>query len=277
MENYFRRSKPLLGTFVEIGVHPLSDLSHERAVASAFATLETLHQLLSFHDPKSDLTKLNCSQGRWIQLHPWSVLVLRLARQMTFASKHVFNCTVGKKVVRAGALPQPEKNESTLAVGTAHDLEIRGRKVRLKRPVWITLDGIAKGFAVDLAVKEIQKQKIPGGWVNAGGDLRVFGSVTLPISKRNPDGKIVFVTNIKNSALATSVVFESGCNESFPGLIVSTTNTPATAGAWTVKAKSAWRADALTKVAALTDASIRTKTIADLGGEWLQLQVEEQL
>jgi thiamine biosynthesis lipoprotein ApbE len=42
-------------------------------------------------------------------------------------------------------------------------------------PVMMDLGGIAKGFAVDCAVKVLIESGCNGGLVNAGGDVRVFG------------------------------------------------------------------------------------------------------
>jgi thiamine biosynthesis lipoprotein ApbE len=39
----------------------------------------------------------------------------------------------------------------------------------------VDLGGIAKGFAVDRAVKALKCAGLASGVVNAGGDLRVFG------------------------------------------------------------------------------------------------------
>src|SRR5437764_6578478 len=49
-----------------------------------------------------------------------------------------------------------------------------------------SLDGIAKGFAVDRAVECLQDAGIAAGVVNAGGDLRVFGDAPQEIYVRLP-------------------------------------------------------------------------------------------
>jgi thiamine biosynthesis lipoprotein len=53
-----RRCRPLLGTFVEI------DAESEIAIAAGFAAIERVHQLMSAHDPDSELSRVNRSAHR---------------------------------------------------------------------------------------------------------------------------------------------------------------------------------------------------------------------
>ena len=48
-------------------------------------------------------------------------------------------------------------------------------RVRLRRPLWIDLGGIAKGFAVDRALAILRAHGCESASVNAGGDLARFG------------------------------------------------------------------------------------------------------
>ncbi len=69
-----------------------------------------------------------------------------------------------------------------------------------------SLDGIAKGFAVDRAIDCLQQAGMTVGVVNAGGDLRVFGDDCEPLHVRpaeRPD-QLIYVGRIRNAAVATS-------------------------------------------------------------------------
>jgi thiamine biosynthesis lipoprotein len=69
-----------------------------------------------------------------------------------------------------------------------------------------SLDGIAKGFAVDRAVQSLENAGIPAGVVNAGGDLRVFGDGLEEIYIRLPHrpDELVRIGALRNAAIATS-------------------------------------------------------------------------
>ncbi len=266
MRKLYRRLRPLLGTFVEVGTY--EDVPHsEEAVASAFAVIEKIHNTLSFHDPKSELSKLNDSQGEWIQLSPSSIVVLRLARAMGRASDELFNCTVGGGLVAEGKLPR-HGSSNFLESGSYKDLHIRGTSTLLSRSVLITLDGIAKGYAVDLAVKAMKKLGVNAGYVNAGGDLKVFGDFVIPLHRREVDESLTDLGSFQEIAIATSTVSEQ-YNPQYPGKILGSTKVSPHIGVWTITSGSAWHADALTKVASLASEDQREDLIQRLGGKLL--------
>jgi thiamine biosynthesis lipoprotein len=254
--------RPLLGTYVEIGFRPAP--GDEQAVNAAFAVIEDIERRLSFHDPRSELSRLNRSRGELQLLSPPALQVLRLARAMTRASGGLFNCTLGGLLVRRGVLPDHDRRES-LDSGTAGDLRIERQGARVLRAVKITLDGIAKGYAVDRAVRSLRRGGIPAGWVNAGGDLRVFGDLTLPVHRREADGTIQPLGGLQEAALASSAV-RGRPDARAPGVILATTGQRPAPGVWSVLAHQAWRADALTKVAALAPGDSRHLIVARLGG-----------
>jgi thiamine biosynthesis lipoprotein len=255
--------RPLLGTFVEIGFHPAG--GDQAAVLDAFAAIEEVQRRLSFQDPDSELSSLNRCGADFVALSPLAARVLRLARAMTAASDGLFNCTLGGALVRRGVLPDHGFGEMVDAGGAA-DIEIRGRAARLARPVRLTLDGIAKGFAVDLAVRVLRRAGLRAGWVNAGGDLRVFGPLTLPVHRREDGGALLPLGGLRDAAIASSAV-RSRTDARFPGMIVSAAGNRLAPGVWSVLARHAWRADALTKVAALAPDATRQALLRRLGGQ----------
>jgi thiamine biosynthesis lipoprotein len=268
----FKRMRPLLGTFVEIGCNVKvgskeSDTNAEQAVASAFRIIEKLHGLLSFHEVTSDLTRLNQANGEEVIVDSHTLRVMKLAKGMTIASGGLFNCTLGGTMVREHVLPD-HGGANTFSVGDASDIQISSNKIKLRKSVKITLDGIAKGYAVDCAIATLKRCGVSAGWVNAGGDLRVYGDLVLPIQRREHTGEYVAFGGIQNAAIATSIVTATHINtdeNDFPGRIMSDIAVP-NIGTWSVMAHWAWRADALTKVACLASEVERTALIANLGG-----------
>lgn len=247
-----RRAKPLLGTFVEIGISNSASKLGDKLVSSAleqgFYSIQTVQDLLSFHSRSSELTQLNTQPGEWVQLSPMTIRVLRLARGLMVRTNHAFNCTCGGLLVKNGRLPNPHDHNSAAAYileGSAADLEITATHAKLNRPIFITLDGIAKGFAVDQAIRALKHNNLTGGWVNAGGDLRVFGDASLAVKLRT-DSHFTQAITIANSALASSQTRVTN-DSRFPAQIVG--GTAEDCGLISIKAKRAWKADALTKVA----------------------------
>lgn len=264
-----KHMRPLLGTFVEVGVQ--TGEMPEHAINAAFNVMETVQSLMSFHDAGSDLSRLNRACGEEVTLHQHTSRVLRLARAMTCASGELFNCTVGGALVRLGILPD-HGTDISLDSGHAADIELYGRQARLRRPVHITLDGIAKGYAVDCAVQAMKANGVKAGWVNAGGDLRAFGDYVLPVQRREIDGSYRSLGGLYEAAIASTSV-RAVHDKTFPAWVFSDMYTPE-AGTWSVLARKAWRADALTKVASLVNPAERIALIERLGGRLATPNVE---
>jgi thiamine biosynthesis lipoprotein len=79
-------------------------------------------------------------------------------------------------------------------------------RVRKLAQGWIDLGGIAKGYAVDLAVEALLAAGAKSGCVNAGGDLRVFGAEALPVAVRSAHVPTLAATRLmlRDEAMATS-------------------------------------------------------------------------
>lgn len=269
-----RRMRPLLGCFVEIGAH-LPDLpggeAAERldaAVADAFGLLETAQRRWSFQDPDSELSRLNRNGGAALPLSRTTLRLLHIAKTLMRVSDAAFDCTAGGALVRQGRLPDHGGPEP-LDFGRAEDIELGSDTARLARPVRLALDGIAKGFAVDLAIAALRRRGLQSAWVNAGGDARAFGPQALALQRRELDGRFTALGALQDAAIATSA--RTDADPSFPGHIVSASNRQPAAGVWTVLARSAWRADALTKVAACTEVARRRAEVARLGGHLVEV------
>jgi len=87
----------------------------------------------------------------------------------------------------------------------------------------------------------------------------------LPVQRREVDGSFTLLGGVQNAALATSAVYPHQ-QRSFPSCIVHEGRNVQETGAWSVLARTAWRADALTKVAAVAPSEQRADIIQQLGG-----------
>jgi thiamine biosynthesis lipoprotein len=100
--------------------------------------------------------------------------------------------------------------------------------------------------------------------------MRAFGDHVLPVMQRQPDGTMRALGGLKQAAIATSH-HGGNADPRFPGLIVAGDSGRhdticAAPAVFSVMARFAWRADALTKVAALTPVGERAQAVAALGG-----------
>ncbi|HEU0210427.1 MAG TPA: FAD:protein FMN transferase [Candidatus Udaeobacter sp.] len=199
-----RRCRPLLGTLVDIA----SDGSPE-VVNRAFAAIEEVHQLMSFHDPTSDVARINRDASHQpVKIHSLTWHVLKYAEELSFNSNGVFDITIGRELVKLGYLPEP--NKRSVRGGNWKDIILDNKcEVRFRRPLIIDLGGIAKGFAVDRAVKALKDNGVTSGIVNAGGDLRVFGPSSQLVCVRHPAAPIQMAAGVRlrERAVATSGIY----------------------------------------------------------------------
>jgi FAD:protein FMN transferase len=86
---------------------------------------------------------------------------------------------------------------------------------------------------------------------------------------RMSDDRLVPAGDLCNAAIATSSV-AARQDSRFPGTIVSTGGRVPEIGTFSIAAAQAWRADALTKVAALTPRAERSAVIRRLKGMLVQ-------
>lgn len=244
------RARPWLGTTVAVRIFGRDD-TVERALEAAFAAIEAVHRSMSFHDAASDLSRINRDAFDAPQRVPAPLSrVLRASLALASASAGIFDPTVAARLVASGHLPRPDAREPD-PYADWRDVHIDARgDVRFRKPLWLDLGGIAKGFAVDRAVDAARRVGAFAGVVNAGGDLRVFGDAPETVSVRDPRDptRAIELATVRDAALATSAGYFS--DQKGQTALVDTARgqtMPPTRSVTVVAPRAMW-ADALTKV-----------------------------
>jgi thiamine biosynthesis lipoprotein len=201
------RMRPLLGTLVEIRAGGPESRVND-GIAAAFAAIERVQRLMSFHDAGSDVSRINAAPvGREVAVDRETYCVLRHALDLRERSDGAFDITIAPSLVAAGFLPYPRFAAAQVDSARFSDLELLpARAVRWRKKGWIDLGGIAKGYAVDVAVAALRSQGMTHGLVNAGGDLRGFGERPWPIQIRAPEQPTMLLNagSLCDAAIATS-------------------------------------------------------------------------
>lgn len=247
-----RRARPLLGTLVEIAV-PAGPAAVS-AVDRAFAAITRVHQLMNAHDETSDLGRLaRARSGRRVALHAWTWRVIAAAQRFAEQSGGAFDPVAIASDGRA----------------TWRDLQLGEdrRSASCSRRLRVDLGGIAKGFAVDQAVRALRRAGCAWGLVNAGGDMRAFGPRAWPLHVRHPGapGHLVAFDRLTDDAATTSAPYFTERREN--DRTVSALR-DARCGTFahgpvsvTVRARTALAADALTKVVLFCDPATAARVL----------------
>ncbi len=230
------------------------DLSLLKVSELAFGAIKSVQQVMSFHDTQSELSQINqVAYLKPVQVSEAMYLVLKFAQDLHYHSGGVFDVSVAPCLIRDGLLPSnhmPSDFSMDLSV-----MVLSNNTVFFQKPLLLDLGGIAKGYAVDLALQCIEYElsgSLQQASVNAGGDLKVYNWENY--STLVPDtNKSMHQLTMRNAAIATSSSYYLDGNSA----IYDTTQGQAIEMPQTVSVFSdrCMIADALTKVAAQVGSS----------------------
>ena len=250
------RARPLLGTLVEIAASGRDTQQVNAAIDRAFSRVKTVHTLMSYHDADSDVSRINrFAHERPIPVNEDTWHVLATARDLAETSGGLFDISVAPTLAKLGYLPRHAGFPKPSGQGDwRHVVLFPGNMVRLTRRLHLDLGGIAKGYAVDLALRALQDAGMRAGRVNAGGDLALFCESVQTIHVRHPLHATLTLPLIQmqRGAVATSASYFSAKRQRgrwVTPLINPATRTPCeTRRSVSVLADDCLIADALTKV-----------------------------
>ena len=146
----------------------------EAGLDAAVAAVRHVERQMSLFDPDSALCRLN-RDGVLHGPHPDLVAVLTLAQRLSAASAGAFDVTVQPlwrawaDAHRAGRLPTVRELQQARRLVGWRGLQIHPDRLQLARPgMALTLNGIAQGFAADLASARLQSHGIRDALLNTG-------------------------------------------------------------------------------------------------------------
>ncbi len=180
---WLRRARPLLGTIVEVGV----PAGQDAALAAAFEAMAHAQACMSIHVPDSDLSRAHRAKaGEPVRLAAVTATVLEMAAQLYQQTDGLFDVALGS------------------GRWCLEMIDACPHLIRLDEATRMDLGGIAKGWAVDEAIRAAQAHGARAVWVNAGGDLRAEG-LSVPVCLRDEaQGGVRPWAEVADGALATS-------------------------------------------------------------------------
>jgi len=217
----------VMGTTMKIEAvsRSLSNDDLNRAVLDAIETAKKVDRLMSTWREDSEISRLNRAKpGEWVALSPETYEVLVMAVEVAKKTDGAFDVTVGPLVDLWGfgpksppvptEVPSDEAIEAAkTVVGYTHILidATNRRAARDAEGVEVDLGGIAKGYAVDLAVKTLQRHGIKNALVEIGGETAAIGLTEKHepwlIGVRHPSrpmGHFLTTIELRDGAIATS-------------------------------------------------------------------------
>lgn len=244
-----------MGTFVEV-ISP-----DERAGRIVFAEIKRIEGLLSKYKQNSEIARLN--KTGILNVSPETLYVIEKSKEFWQASEGAFDITVGPLMDIWGftdknfQVPDEAQIKDTLKMVGLEKIIIDKKNNVVKfnvKGIKLDLGAIAKGYAVDCAVKKLKEAGITSCLINAGGQVYCLGDKfgrPWRVAVKNPRGtEISNYLELKDKAVATSGDYEQYFNHKgkrYSHILNPKTGYPADSGvvSVTVVASDGLTADAL--------------------------------
>jgi thiamine biosynthesis lipoprotein len=162
------------GTTITVSVVHADARVAEAAIADALGQATLVDRLMSIHNPASEVFQLN-RDGELAKPHAHLLAVLREAQALSELTRGAFDITVQplwtafRAAVDEGSLPSPEQRQRAFAQVGWRRVEADPVRVRLARAgVAITLNGLAQGYAADLAMAAVRARGIDNALLDTG-------------------------------------------------------------------------------------------------------------
>lgn len=183
-QNLVQENRFLMNTVVSIKVPHSTHQDTGAAIDKSFRRIKEIGNLMNRYYEDSECASINRLKfGDVIRISPEMVFVLRRSLELYRVTEGAFDVTISPLIDLWGsykkkeAIPTEEEIKIALSkIGSENILIDDDRSLRFNRDgVKIDLSGIAKGYAVDEAIRVLKENGIRNGLVNAGGDMYCLG------------------------------------------------------------------------------------------------------
>jgi thiamine biosynthesis lipoprotein len=213
----------MMGTVVTIEVIGHGETDERRAeranaAARAIDWFQRVEDCCSRFDPCSELRRISERIGAPVRVHATTLEVVRFALALADETGGAFDPTVGDAMVERGFDRHYRTGEAVTVTrgvpATYRDVEVDAANatITLHRQLQLDLGAVAKGFAIDLAARELSP--FANFAVNAGGDLFVGGhnasgdDWSIGIRHPRDEAAVIDTLRVSNVAVCTSGDYE---------------------------------------------------------------------
>jgi len=213
--------RQVMGTFARIIAVGANRKTCRAAIDAAFEQFHQVDSMMSSYKPDSQLSAVNLDAfGKPVKVDNPLFEVLKSAIAYSRKSAGAFDVTIGPLVDLWRQTADSGQKPTDTAVAEARNkigfekliLDDENMTVRFTVDgMRLDLGGIAKGYAIDLAVDAAHQAGATGAMIDVGGDIRCFGKPagkkeqwTIGLQDPDTDGKILLKLKMNDAAVATS-------------------------------------------------------------------------
>ena len=212
-----KETRCTMDTLVTIEVRHSSYDLRMQGIEQAFQAIADALPLFDRYNTNSAITLLNTT-GKITSPPQELTSLLRFSKQLAYETRNVFNPTVQPLVDYFLQEKEHTKAGYSKARSLVHTMDavtISDSAISFQhQDMGITLDGIAKGYIIDIAGNALTTLGIEHYMINAGGDIVVKGEPsegnawTIGIQSPLHKGRNIHTVALRNGAIATSGGYE---------------------------------------------------------------------
>ena len=214
------RIEAVMGTLVTIHVVRDDSAVVEEAMDRAFGWFHEIEERCTRFSESSELMQLSTRVGEAVSASPILFEAIRFALLVAEETEGAFDPTVGREMEMRGFNRDHRTRHIVQtplapAAGVSYrdvELDPARRTIALGRPLVLDLGAVAKGFAVDMAARELLP--FEDFAIDAGGDLYLGGrnpaGTPWSVGIRHPrrDHQLIETLRVSNAAVCTSGDYE---------------------------------------------------------------------
>lgn len=174
----------VLGTLGQIHVYSESEKQGTQAIKNAYTRIRNIENMMSTSIEGSDIFLLNEYAGdQQVNVDQETLYVINRGLLYYDLTEGDFNIALGSLInlwsigKDTARVPSHEEITEAMKHTNISDISIDNQTVIIKDAnMRIDLGGVAKGYAVDEAIKVLRSEGITSGLVNLGGDVYALGN-----------------------------------------------------------------------------------------------------
>lgn len=218
----YNDTRSIMDTIVTIKVVDTNSTHAREAIDNAFERVYYVDSSMDYFDNTSELSRLN-TNSQLLNSSNDLTYVINKSIYYQHVTHGAFDITVlplldlwKSKFAPGGTHQPPTEDEirETLRIVNASNITVMENNIFTQEGMKITLGGIAKGYALDLAIDSLRKDGITSGFVDAGGNGLYIGykpdgtSWRVGLQNPNMSQQVITVIEITDMAVATSGNYE---------------------------------------------------------------------
>lgn len=211
----FAESRFLLDTIITIKFET-REKEGDKYLAEAFKLIESLENKLSFYKEGSSIWNFNSGETTSLKLNEDLKKLIAISSELYTQTDSLYDISIGRLSELWNFdkkwIPAQDSINTALQFVGFNKLDIKKNTIAKPQGFKLNLGSLAKGFIIDEVYEFIASHNIETGYINAGGDIRIFGQkkpLNIGIQHPRDDRNIIFDTlQIKNKAIVTSGDYE---------------------------------------------------------------------